>query len=58
MIYIAVTRLQRVVIENKDFKKLISQYDREDSFFIVFRHIMRQKFIIPMLVLQVTITFD
>lgn len=29
----ACERLQRVVIENKDFEKLIRQYDRPDSFF-------------------------
>lgn len=29
----ACSRLQKVVIENKDFEKLIKQYDRPDSFF-------------------------
>ena len=29
----ACARLQRVVIENKDFEKLIDQYDRPESFF-------------------------
>jgi DNA adenine methylase len=33
LIDMAARRLQRVVIENKDFEKLISQYDREVSFF-------------------------
>ena len=34
LIDMAARRLQRVVIENKDFEKLISQHDREVSFFI------------------------
>ena len=29
----ACARLQKVVIENKDFEKLIAQYDRSESFF-------------------------
>lgn len=29
----ACARLQKVVIENKDFEKLIDQYDRPESFF-------------------------
>ena len=29
----ASARLQKVVVENKDFEKLITQYDREESFF-------------------------
>lgn len=33
LIDMAARRLQRVVIENKDFEKLISQYDRLVSFF-------------------------
>ena len=33
MIHQACQRLQRVVIENKDFEKLIRQYDRPESFF-------------------------
>ena len=33
MIHQACQRLQRVVIENKDFEKLIKQYDRPESFF-------------------------
>ena len=33
LIHQACQRLQRVVIENKDFEKLIQQYDRPESFF-------------------------
>ena len=33
LIHQACQRLQRVVIENKDFEKLIRQYDRPESFF-------------------------
>jgi DNA adenine methylase len=33
LIWQACNRLQKVVIENKDFEKLIRQYDRETSFF-------------------------
>ncbi len=33
LIYNACKRLQKVIIENKDFEKLISQYDRAESFF-------------------------
>ncbi len=33
LIHNACERLQRVVIENKDFEKLIGQYDRPESFF-------------------------
>ncbi len=33
LIYEACRRLQKVVIENKDFEKLIKQYDRPESFF-------------------------
>ena len=33
LIHQACERLQRVVIENKDFEKLIRQYDRPESFF-------------------------
>jgi DNA adenine methylase len=33
LIHQACQRLQRVVIENKDFEKLIKQYDRPESFF-------------------------
>lgn len=33
LIYNACKRLQKVIIENKDFEKLIMQYDRPESFF-------------------------
>ena len=33
MIDLAARRLQKVVVENKDFEKLIRQYDRPVSFF-------------------------
>lgn len=33
LIHKACERLQKVVVENKDFEKLITQYDRPDSFF-------------------------
>lgn len=33
LIHQASARLQKVVVENKDFEKLIKQYDRPDSFF-------------------------
>ena len=33
MIDLAARRLQKVVVENKDFEKLIKQYDRPVSFF-------------------------
>lgn len=33
LIHEAARRLQKVVIENKDFEKLIKQYDRPESFF-------------------------
>ena len=33
LIYAACERLQRVVVENKDFEALIKQYDRPESFF-------------------------
>jgi DNA adenine methylase len=33
LIHEACRRLQKVVIENKDFEKLIKQYDRPESFF-------------------------
>ncbi len=33
LIHNACERLQKVIIENKDFEKLIDQYDREQSFF-------------------------
>jgi len=33
LIWAATERLQSVVVENKDFEKLIRQYDREESFF-------------------------
>lgn len=36
-------RLQKVVIENKDFEKLISAQDSEVSFFIAIRRISRPR---------------
>jgi Site-specific DNA methylase len=33
MIHLAASRLQRVVIENKDFESIIKTYDRPDTFF-------------------------
>ncbi len=43
MIDLAARRLQKVVVENKDFEKLIRQYDRPVSFFTAIRPTLLQK---------------
>lgn len=43
MIDLAARRLQKVVVENKDFEKLIRQYDRPVSFFIAIRRTLQLK---------------
>jgi len=53
----AARRLQKVVIENRDFEKLIRQYDRPVSFFIAIRRILRRRIITRMWDLQRQIIF-
>lgn len=43
MIDLAARRLQKVVVENKDFEKLIRQYDRPVSFFIAIHRTLQPK---------------
>lgn len=58
MIDLAARRLQKVVVENKDFEKLIRQYDRPVSFFIAIHRTLQPKAITKTWDLKPRITSD